>query len=107
MLPNKSANSGAIKGAEVGEASFSSPPCLLDEEEYEAGPIFRDNELQALCLAPLPRWSGWKRGPGRPALRGTSQLRQTAAPAFPNVAGFVVCSRFFLRRCLASTSNNL
>lgn len=54
MLPNKSSNSGAIKGVEVGEASFFLPPCLLDEEEYEAGPVFRDNELQALCLASLP-----------------------------------------------------
>lgn len=54
MLPNKSSNSGAIKGVEVGEASFFLPSCLLDEEEYEAGPVFRDNELQALCLASLP-----------------------------------------------------
>lgn len=66
MLPNKSANSGAIKGSGGWRGVRFLPPCLLDEEEYEAGPIFRDNEIQALCLAPLPRWSSWKQGPGRP-----------------------------------------
>lgn len=77
MLPNKSSNSGAIKGVEVGEASFFLPPCLLDEEEYEAGPVFRDNELQALCLASLPPLVRLEARPGRPAAACTLPLNPT------------------------------
>lgn len=74
MLPNKSSNSGAIKGVEVGEASFFLPPCLLDEEEYEAGPVFRDNELQALCLASLP-----------PLVRMEARARLTCGCLYPSL----------------------
>lgn len=71
-----------LKGVEAGEASVSSPPCLLDEEEYEAGPIFRDNKIQALCLAPLPRWSSWKQGPGRPEAAWFLSAPLDSSPGF-------------------------
>lgn len=96
MLPNKSSNSGAIKGVEVGEASFFLPPCLLDEEEYEAGPVFRDNELQALCLASLPplvRLEARAR-PTRGCLYPPSVLHWSTALVFPSTAEFV--APFFL-----------
>lgn len=38
MLPNKSANSGAIKGVEVGEASFSSPLVSLMKKNMKQAP---------------------------------------------------------------------
>lgn len=92
MLPNKSSNSGAIKGVEVGEASFFLPPCLLDEEEYEAGPVFRDNELQALCLASLPplvRLEARAR-PTCGCLYPPSEPHWLTALDFPSTAEFVV-----------------
>lgn len=38
MLPNKSANSGAIKGVEVGEASVSSPLVSLMKKNMKQAP---------------------------------------------------------------------
>lgn len=53
MLPNKSSNSGAIKGVEAGEASFSSPLVSLMKKNMKQSPSSGIMNYK-LCLASLP-----------------------------------------------------
>lgn len=87
MLPNKSANSGAIKGAEVGEASFPPPLVSLMKKNMKQAPSLGIMNYKP-CAWPrsLAGPVGRKRGPGRPAAARYLPAQPDAALAFPSVA---------------------